>query len=196
MGKRVVAIVSGETDRVAIPHLCRELLPGVELFEVRKPPGNAVFTPDQAARLVKAAWYDLYGRGTPPDKFVLLVDADASAKTPWLAAKPFEEAVTRLADIPAPKYVAVAVRHLEAWFFGHAEQLREFLGRDAGSVDTSRPDEIDNPKQHLISLLRSQFRVYTARVAGQIAEKLDGHTIQGRSPSFAAFVDKLRNGAG
>ena len=42
--------------------------------------------------------------------------ADAYAETPAVAAQPFEEAITHLADITAPRLVAVAVRHLEAWF--------------------------------------------------------------------------------
>lgn len=195
MAKKVVVIVSGESDRRSIPHLCRHVLQQTEYFEIRKPPGNAAFTPEQAIKLIKAAWYEMNGRGNEPDKFVVLVDADASAQEPELAAKPFEKAVAHLADIPAPRLVAVAVRHLEAWFFGHTEKLREFLNRDPGNVDTSRPDEIDNPKLHLTNLLQSRDRVYTARVAEEIAGLLDPHTIEGRSPSFAGFVNKLRNGA-
>jgi hypothetical protein len=167
----------------------------METFEVRKPPGNATLTPEQTVRLICASWYELKGRGTPPDKFVVLIDADANARTPALAAKPFEEAIANLADIPAVKLVAVAVRHLEAWFFAHAEVLREFLGRAPGQVDTSHPDEIDNPKFHLINLLQSRSRVYTARVAEQIAARIDPSIVQGRSPSFADFTGKLRNGA-
>jgi hypothetical protein len=188
VGKTVVVIVSGESDRLSIPRLIPEVSPQ----NVRKPPGNAAFTPEQAVKLIKSAWYEMNGA---PDKFVVLVDADANAQTPELAAKPFEKAVASLADIPAPRLVAVAVRHLEAWFFGHGEELRTFLNRDLGSIDTSRPDEIDNPKQHLIHLLQSRGRLYTARVAEQIALLLDASTIEGRSPSFADFVKKLRNGA-
>jgi len=195
VAKKVVVIVSGESDRRSIPHLCRRFLQQAEFIEVRKPPGNAALTPEQAIKLIRAAWYELNGRGKVPDKFVVLVDADANAQDPEVAAKPFEEAVDHLADIPAPRLVAVAVRHLEAWFFGHAEKLREFLNRDPGNVDTSRPDEIDNPKLHLTNLLRSRDRVYTARVAEQIAGLLDPHTIAGRSPSFAGFVSKVKNGA-
>lgn len=194
MARKVVVIVSGETDRLAIPHLCRHLLREAELFEVRKPPGNAALTPEQATKLVKAAWYEMNGRGNAPDKFVVLVDADANMQTPAIAAKPFEEMLANLVDIPAPRFVAVAVRHLEAWFFAHAEQLREFLKRDPGNVDTARPDEMQNPKLHLMNLLSSRSRVYTARVAEQIAELLDPDTIECRSPSFASFIGKVRNG--
>jgi len=194
VAKNVVVIVSGETDRRSVPHLCRHLSQDMHLFDVRKPPGNNTLTPEQAKKLIRAAWYEMNGRGNAPDKFVVLVDADANAQALALAMRPFDQAVIQLADIPAPRFVAVAVRHLEAWFFGHAERLREFLNRDLGHVDSSRPDGINNPKQHLIHLLRDQSKVYTARVAEQIAESLDPLTIEGRSPSFADFVKKLRNG--
>jgi hypothetical protein len=192
MSKNVVVIVSGETDRRSVPLLCRQFFQQAESFEVRKPPGNAALTPEQATRLIKSAWYELRGRGSAPNKFVVLVDTDGG--DPTQVAKPFEEAVAKLVDIPPPKLVATAVRHLEAWFFAHAEELREFLGRDLGSVDSSRPDEIDNPKLHLMNLLRSRSRIYTAPVAERIATRLDQHTIEGRSRSFAGFLGKLKNG--
>lgn len=193
MAKRIVLIVSGEADRRSVPHLCRDFCEHAELFEVRKPPGNTTLTPELARKLVRAAWFDLHGRGQSPDKFVVLVDADA--RDAIEAARPFEEGMNLLSDIAASKLVAVAVRHLEAWFFGDEQKLRQFLGRDLGSVNTSRPDEISNPKLHLTHLLDSRQRVYTASVAEQIAIRLDPHTIEGRSSSFAAFVRKLENGA-
>ena len=188
-----MVVVSGETDRRSVPHLCRQFSNQAGLFEVRKPPGNAALTPEQASKLIKAAWYEMYGRGLPPDKFVVLVDTDAH--DPPEVARPFEEMVAHLADIPAPRFVATAVRHLEAWFFGHSEKLREFLGRDLGSIDSSRPDEIDDPKLHLKHLLKSGSRVYTALVAEQIAAQLDPLLIEGRSRSFAGFITKLKNGS-
>jgi hypothetical protein len=196
VARNVVVIVSGEKDRVSIPHLCREIKAQAATFEVRKPPGNTTLTPDQAVKLVKASWYEMSGRGAPPDKFVVLVDADAHAQAPQVAAQPFEEALSRLADIPSPRLVAVAVRHLESWFFADSESLREYLGRDLGHVDPSRPDAMANPKLHLMNLLESpqQPRVYTARLAEEIARHLDQGIIESRSPSFADFAVKLRNG--
>jgi hypothetical protein len=192
LAKRIVLIVSGETDRRSIPHLCKPIIRNAESFDVRKPPGNAPLTPDQAMRIVKAAWYEMSGRGDAPDKFVILVDTDA--KDPMEVARPFEDMVPQLKDVAAAILVATAVRHLEAWFFGHAEKVREFLGRDLGRVDPTRPDEISNPKLHLIHLLKASSRVYTALVAEQIAARLDGSLIKSRSPSFDAFVGKLKNG--
>lgn len=192
MAKKVVVIVSGETDRRCVPHLCRELVQQTSLFDVRKPPANAALTVPQAEKLIKAAWYELKGRGNPPEKFVVLVDTDG--QEPEEVIKPFEDATAKLADIPVPKLIATAVRHLEAWFFGHAEELRNYLARDLGGVDASKPDEIENPKLHLMNLLRSRSRVYTSPVAEQIAERLDQATIEGRSLSFANFLDKVRNG--
>jgi hypothetical protein len=193
VGKKVVVIVSGETDRRSVPLLCRQFSRQAEWFEVRKPPGNAALTPEQAKKLIKAAWYELSGRGNAPDKFVVLVDANNY--DPPEAARSFEEMTAHLVDVSVPRLVATAVRHLEAWFFGHSEMLREFLGRDLGNIDASRPDAIDNPKLHLTNLLKSGSRVYTAPVAEQIATRLDPSVIEGRSASFAGFLRKLENGA-
>ena len=59
--------------------------------------------------------------------------------------------------------------------------------RAPGQVDTSKPDEIDNPKLQLRHLLGE--RVYTARVSAEIAGTLDATTIALRSPSFRIFVE-------
>ena len=61
-----------------------------------------------------------------------------------------------------------------------------------GSVDTSKPDEIQNPKLHLKQLLGD--RVYTARVSEEIALELYGSTIADRSPSFKRMVRAALNG--
>ncbi len=86
---------------------------------------------------------------------------------------------------------AYAQWHLEAWYFADATNLREYLHRDLGSVDASKPDEIENPKLHLTNLL-PQF--YTSRVSEEIAEVLKPQTIEGRSPSFKRFVEVVKNG--
>lgn len=62
-----------------------------------------------------------------------------------------------------------------------------------GSVDTSKPDEIQNPKLHLKQLLGD--RVYTARVSEEIALELHGPTIAHRSPSFEGMVRAVLNGS-
>ena len=87
---------------------------------------------------------------------------------------------------------AYAQQHLEAWYFADAENLKSYLGRALGQVDTSKPDEIQNPKLHLKHLLGE--RVYNARISEEIASALDSGTIAGRSPSFKKFVDAIMNG--
>ena len=86
---------------------------------------------------------------------------------------------------------AYAQWHLEAWYFADTENLQTYLQRDLGNVDTSKPDEIQNPKLHLKHLLP---RTYTARVSEEIARTLNPRTIAGRSPSFKGFVDAVLNG--
>ena len=88
---------------------------------------------------------------------------------------------------------AYAQPHLEAWYFADAENLGNYLGRDTGQVDTSKPDEIRNPKLHLRHLLGE--RIYTARISEEIAATLDADTIVGRSPSFERFIDAIMNGS-
>ena len=72
-------------------------------------------------------------------------------------------------------------------------KLRGFLGRDVGSVDASKPDEIQNPKLHLKNLLGD--RVYTAPLSEEIARTLDAATIAQRSPSFQGFLEAVTNGS-
>lgn len=76
--------------------------------------------------------------------------------------------------------------------YSHPAKLRSYLGRDLGSVDPSRPDEIQNPKHHLKQLLED--RLYTAVVSEEIARRLDGPTIADRSPSFRRLQEAVKNG--
>ena len=189
--KRVVVVAAGLTERSALPGLTRHLVEeGVAVVDVRIPPARGALTPESATRIMKAAWYELEGRGQRPAKFVLLVDAGGRSPDDVLA--PYRERCDQLTEIPASRLVVFAQWHLEAWFFADAESLRQHLGRDLGHVDTSRPDEIQRPKLHLRHLLGG---FYTANIAGRIAAQLDARTIAGRSRSFAAFEDALRNGA-
>lgn len=59
-------------------------------------------------------------------------------------------------------------------------------------MNTSKPDEIQNPKQHLKNLLGDL--TYTARVSEDIATSLDSLIIAQRSPSFGGFVKVVING--
>ena len=71
--------------------------------------------------------------------------------------------------------------------FSDAENLKCFLGKTLGKIDTSRPDNFRNPKNYLKNLLGS--RVYTARISERIANSLDGTNNAGRCPSFRGYVD-------
>jgi hypothetical protein len=192
MSKRVVVICSGETERRALPHLVKHLSgEDIRVIEVRRPDGNKPLNVEMAERLIKAAWYRP-AENPAPDKFVVLLDADGKdieqVLTPFRSQLP-----GRLgANIKASIQFACAQWHLEAWYFADAAGIRAFLGSAPGSVDTSRPDEIPNPKLHLKNLLGE--RVYTAVISEDIAKQLNGHTIEERSPSFHAFLDAIRNG--
>ncbi len=98
----------------------------------------------------------------------------------------------RLGGIDADVRFAYARQHLETWYFTDSRNLENYLGRNLGRADTTRPDEIDNPKEHLKNLLGD--RVYTAAVSERIARTLDVEAMLARSPSFAGFLDAALNG--
>ncbi|SRR6266478_4877206 len=192
MSKQVIVIASGETERRSLPHLVAHLqADDIFVVEIRRPDGNKALSVEMAEKLVKAAWWAL-PENVRPHKFVILVDANG--KDPEQALRQFRE---QLPDRLGPKITAslqfaCAQSHLEAWYFADVIGLRGYLGRDPGDVDTSKPDEIKNPKQHLKNLLGD--RMYTAVISEEIARLLNAQTIAGRSPSFQGFVQAVRNG--
>lgn len=144
--KRVVVIASGDTERRALPHLSRDLRDqDVDVSDVRSLPqlGGQVRN-DRLMGTIKSAWYDLSGRGEPPHKFVVLVDADG--KSPEEVVAPLRAACAHLKDIPVDCIVTAAKWHLEAWFFGDEQELRGYLGRDLGNIDPSYPDHNFRPE--------------------------------------------------
>ena len=192
MTKNVIVLASGETERKALPHLLSHLRDrGVSSVEVRIPPRNGALSVRTAERLVKGAWYER--PGTPPDKFVILLDVDE--RSPDVVMEPFRTLSKRLGgEIGASVLYTCAQWHLEAWYFADAANLRGYLGRALGNVDTSKPDGIQNPKLRLKHLLGAQ--VYTSRISEEIARGLDATTIAERSPSFKGFVEAVMNGPG
>ena len=191
MAKRVVVIASGETERRAIPHLVRHLQSGgVEVTSVAIPANNRALNLDMAEKIIASEWFSAT---LSPHKFVILVDTDG--KDPDEVLQPFRENLpSRLPRGVSPDAVlyAFAQWHLEAWYFADADNLRDYLGRSTGNVDVSTPDEIQNPKLHLRSLLAG--RLYTARVSEEIAKCLDARAVSRHSPSFRAFIAAVENG--
>jgi hypothetical protein len=191
MGKDVVVIASGETERRSLPHLVAHLqAEDIAVVEVRIPPGGKALNVEMAEKLLKASWFERIA--APPDKFVVLVDTDR--RTPDEVLRPFREQLPgRIgAKVRAPLQFACAQWHLEAWYFADVTGLRGYLGRGPGSVDTSKPDEIQNPKLHLRQLLGE--RAYTAVISEGIAMRPNAQTICERSPSFQGFLEAVRNG--
>ena len=124
---------------------------GITVGEIRIPRRNRELNVRMAERLIKAAWYG--NSDAPPDKFVVLIDTDG--KAPDNVIGPFKERLPgRLGgDIGAAVQFAYAQRHLEAWYFADAANLRRYLGGMAlGNVDPSKPDAIQNPKLQLKNL--------------------------------------------
>ena len=192
MSKQVVVIASGQTERRALPHLVAHLREReIVLRSVIIPPSHRSLKPSLVIQLIQS---EFYGPDGPPEKFVILVDVDG--KDPSQVLDPFkEELPERLAnDISSRVQYAYAQWHLEAWYFADAANLRRYLGgRNLGSVDTSQPDDIQNPKLHLKKLLGDGF--YTAQVSEEIAKMLNSQTIAQRSLSFRNFLEAVKNGA-
>lgn len=192
MSKQVVIIASGPTERAAIPLLVRDLQKENINVNVQIPPRHGKLTVDAAERLLKSAWYRPQGDSSP-NKYVILVDVDG--KQPDAVLEPFRQNLASRLEpqITASLQFAYAQWHLEAWFFGDSDGLRAYLGRDLGSVDSSQPDNIENPKLHLKNLLTES---YTRLTSETIASLLDPQIIAGRSPSFHGFIEAVRNGDG
>jgi hypothetical protein len=189
--KHVVVIASGETERRSLPHLVAHLqAENIAVIEVRIPPGGKTLNVEMAERLLKASWFERIS--APPDKFVVLVDTDGKAADDVLRS--FREQLPgRLGTkLDVQVQFAYAQWHLEAWYFADISSLRKYIERAPGSVDTSKPDEIQNPKLHLKHLLGE--RAYTAVISEEIAESLNPQTIAQRSPSFQRFLEAVRNG--
>ena len=193
MGKRVVVIASGETERRSLPYMLDFLREEeITIIGVRYPQKHRPITVATAAQTITVAWFELQYT-EPPDKFVVLVDVDGKHPDEVLSPIRHNLAARLDSQITASIQFACAQWHLEAWFFGDSENLRYYLGRNLGSVDVSQPDIIENPKQHLRNLLDDN---YTATTAEAIARQLDPQTIVARSPSFRCFIEAVRNGEG
>ncbi len=191
MHKRVVIIASGETERRALPYLIAHLRDDDIDMSVRIPARNGSLRVETVHKIMQSAMYD--SPEGPPDKYVVLIDVDG--KEPGEALGDIRRRLTaRLGDQFEPDVqYAYAQWHLEAWYFADAASLRGYLdGRSLGNVDTSQPDDIENPKLHLKHLLGERF--YTARVSEDIAGVLDASIIAQRSPSFRGFLEAVKNG--
>lgn len=181
----VALIASGETERRALPLLCRDLgASGTTLTEVLVPPRTGQLSPDMALRLARSVH-------TASNKIVVVVDADGRTQDSIL--QPFRKKFQNWPSWPRPVFLAHAQWHLEAWFFADQAGLRLFLNdKDLGNLPAI-PDDIERPKLRLQHLL--QPFLYTAATAREIAAAIHPQVAEKRSPSFAQFRAAMRNGA-
>lgn len=191
MEKRVVVIASGPTERRALPHLLAHLEAEGITVDIRIPDRHRQLRPNVVRPIIYSALYD--SMAGPPDKFVVLIDTDGKSAADALL--PIQQIIPSVAtsSMAFSIHYAYAQWHLEAWYFADARNLRNYLGRDLGSVDPTQPDGIENPKHHLQQLLGTV--PYTTDISENIARTLDAQTIAQRSPSFANFLAAVRNGA-
>ena len=178
-------LASGETERRALPHLVYHMRHrDIVVEEVRIPPNNRALNAKVLEKLIKAVWFERINTPSSPNKFVVLVDTDG--KEPQEVVRILREALEkRLRNLNVEILFAYAQEHLEAWYFADGHNLRIHVQRPLGKVDSTNPDNIRNPKNHLRNLLGN--RVYTARVSEEIAARLDPSTIANNSTSFEVF---------
>ena len=193
--KIVAVIASGETERRALPHLTKHLSDqGITVQPPLIPPNNGALKAEMVAKLIQSDYHmNLAMNLSTPHKYVVLVDVDG--KEPDEVLPQFRNNVPmRLEpELRSKVLYAYARWHLEAWYFADSRNLRNYFGgRALGHIDTTRPDEIQNPKLHLKNLLGDS--IYTARISEDIAQQLDARTISQRSPSFGKFLDAVNNG--
>ena len=191
MSKQVVVIASGETEHRAIPHLVAHLqAEDIVVVAVRIPARGKALNVEMAEKLVKAAWFER--SATPPAKFVILVDTDG--KTEDLVQGPFREQLAARIGANINPQLQYAWRTVASRGpgFSPIAQDSEDTSSETGHVDSSKPDEIRNPKLHLEHLLG--VRAYTAVISEEIAKRLNAETIGQRSPSFQGFLEAVRNG--
>ena len=193
MTKKVVIIASGETERRALPILWYKLGVGQIDIKVRIPPNHRKLRAAVARQIIQAERFG--SGGEPPHKYVILVDADGADPSDRIDVIRTQLFKNVQDEVRSRIKFAYAKWHLEAWYFGDAENLRAYLGNKAlGNVDASHPDEIENPKGHLKNLLKRDQTVYTAQVSAEIAAQLDPQRIAGRSPSFVGLWRAVENG--
>jgi hypothetical protein len=110
MDERVLIVVSGETERRALPHLLDHLSQvGVADIQIRMSPHGSVTT-DVAKKVIISAWWELSALGQAFDKAVVLVDADAAR--PEQKEAEFERLPSLISSIPIIVLVAAAKWHL------------------------------------------------------------------------------------
>lgn len=181
---RVVVIASGETERKALPKLCRDFNePEYTLVNVLVPPRTGCLSPEMALRLAKSV-------RSEADKIVVLVDADG--KSPEAVLGGFRAKFQNWPPWPRPVLLVHAQWHLEAWFFADATGLRNFLKDQELGHLPANPDEIPRPKLRLQQLLSPML--YTSLTAQAIAATIQPQNAEDRSPSFAQFRAAMRNG--
>ena len=94
--------------------------------------------------LKKLPNYNLAARHSP---WVVFVDLDDDGPCPGKKRDDW------LPDASPLMCFRIAVRELEAWLLADQEQIAEFLGVSASRIP-SQPENLDDPKQSLISLAR------------------------------------------
>ena len=184
-------VAAGAYDGAALSAFLRKLRPDLEDVIVRLC-GN-----DRRVRSTfKNVLKDLRfaNRGRPVDKTIVVCDTHGLA---------VEEALGRMqdgfnaADYPFPVEFAVVVPELESWLSADHE-ARTVVAAERGNrlqypIVAFPPEDRDDPKAFLESVLLEAGVRYTAVVAARLAELSDPERVRALCPSFTIFRNAAHN---
>jgi hypothetical protein len=114
---------------------------------------------------------------------IILTDLDDASCTPQLIREWFR-VTDRNPQIPSGIIFRVAEREIESWLVADRGQLASFLGIASANF-ASNPDSLPDPKQHLLSILRSKGR---RRIHKDMLPGKNAHIGPMYNPKLSEFV--------
>lgn len=117
----------------------------------------------------------------------LLIIADADGRDPSRLADDIKRKF--VGRYPFPVVPLVIVQALEAWLLADARALQDCLRLKERVRAIPNPERLRDPKAELERL--AARRLYTEKVAGEIAENMDLGLLAARCPTFSAFREAV-----
>lgn len=132
-------------------------------------------------------------QGGPVDKALVIRDADTKDATE-IEAKMRESASRGRFSFPGGVGFHAVKQKLETWLLADPEAINRVAASRGGKPIPRIPDaleDIQDPKEKLMTVLGRSGLNYTAQVCREIAKETDPAKLRIRCPSFAAFEQKV-----
>ncbi len=181
--------VEGRSEKVTLPILVRKASPEHERLLFRQVPRGDMF----AARKMEAYIRALLAHHRDVRKILVCVDAEC---TPYAELKPRTEAIERELHAKGfPVRYILVVHSLEGWLASDSEAMAKFLGKAGIPKGYPRDwDAVCRPAELLARLIaRSGKSFHKIRDGPRLAELVSIQRLVATSPSFARFVESLRD---